>query len=104
MRILDLITQAREADPELFKGLKDRRAAKLTRAVLEQLLKELDGAPRGRLTVRGFGTFVVRNVERERDGNVMLKKRIGFRPRKAAPVQAGEKTSGKAGNDGDPTA
>lgn len=101
MQILDLINQAREADPELFKGMKDRRAAKLTRAVMEQLLKELDGAPGGKLTVGGFGTFVVKNVQHERDGNVILKKRIVFRPRKPGSAPRGDVAPENAKNDGD---
>jgi len=88
MKVLELVESAKAADASVFEGTPDNRSAKMIAAALRDLGRRLEEADEGRVTVAGFGSFVVR----EKSGGD-TDKRIMFRPsgRKAAERKAAER-------------
>ena len=89
MKAVELLEAAQAADSTPFEGTDNRRNAKIIDAVFEDLARRLADADDGRITVAGFGTFV---IELGRDGN----KKILFRPSSREDTGG---TSGAAGAD-----
>ena len=59
--------------------------------------KAIESTAEGRVSVPGLGVFVIKNVEREKDGVKAAVKRIGFRPKAGSADEDGEPAKKKAG-------
>nr|WP_298249100.1 hypothetical protein [uncultured Halomonas sp.] len=73
-----LVERIKAEDPDSLKRIGDTRAAKLVAATLRALRNELDEVPERRVRLKEMGTFVVRQVERPKDGKLV--QRIGLGP------------------------
>lgn len=75
---MTLVARIKAEDPEALKRISDKRAASLVESALRAMRNELDEVAERRLRIDGVGTFVVRQVERPKDGQLV--QRIGLNP------------------------
>lgn len=93
MKIRETVSQVMAENEKSFKDIPEARAAKLVQAVLQSIAREVEAAEEGKVTIQGLGVFVVKNVEREKEGVKTTKKRVTFRPRLTGGA-------GEAGDEG----
>jgi len=98
MKIIEVVQKLRASNAKRFGQIPEKQAAALVTAALREILEQLDGTADGKLAVPGFGQFMVKQVEREKDGAKLTRKRVVFRPAKAKPMPkvAGKGTAAKA--------
>lgn len=72
-----LVARIKAEDPEALKRIGDSRAAKLVAASLRALRNEMDEVPERRVQLKEMGTFVVRQVERPKDGKLVQRIALG---------------------------
>jgi hypothetical protein len=89
MKIRETVSELIADNEKAFKDIPEARAAKLVQRVLEAIAKEIEDTAEGRVTVQGLGMFVIKNVEREKDGAKATVKRISFRAKGAAGAGEG---------------
>lgn len=77
-----LVERIKAEDPDALKRIGDTRAAKLVAASLRALRNELDEVPERRVRLKEMGTFVVRQVERPKDGKLVQRIALGPAGRK----------------------
>lgn len=92
MTLLEIIQAARAEKAEAFGKVADKRAVAIVRAVLDELGKQVKDAQEGEgdVTLAGFGKFVVKKSEVEKDGKTVSKSRVVFRPAKAKKKKSAE--------------
>lgn len=90
MKALDIVEQIRQESPALFGGMPDKKAVRLVREILTYVAKQVDSAEEGKLSIPHLGTFRVRHVERDKDGEKTSVKKIGFKPGKIKAVSEAE--------------
>lgn len=73
-----LVERIKAEEPEALKRLSDKRAATLVASALRAMRNALDDVPERRLRCEGVGTFVVRQVEHPKTGNLV--QRIALNP------------------------
>lgn len=83
MKLDEIVRSAREADSSAFGKINDKRAVKIVNAAFEQVRNELESAKDGQVVVSGLGRFVIKSVEREKDGVKVTKRRVTLRQSKA---------------------
>lgn len=72
-----LVERIKAEDPSALKRIGDTRAAKLVAASLRALRNELDEISERRVQLKEMGTFVVRQVERPKDGKLVQRIALG---------------------------
>lgn len=82
--IVDLI---KEENPEIFDRVPEKKAARIIRLALVELGKQIESVDEGSLSVPGLGSFRVRKIEQEKNGQKDMIKRILFRASKAATAK-----------------
>ena len=78
MKLDDIVKTARATDNSAFGKVNDRRAVKILRAAFRQVNSQLESTKDGNLTIRGLGRFAIENVEREKEGVKVTKRRVIF--------------------------
>ena len=78
MDIKEYVDLAKQAESRL-ENLNDGRAAMLLREVFKQIALEIEGTAEGVVRVPGLGAFNAKQVEREKDGQKIVVKRVLFR-------------------------
>lgn len=73
-----LVERIKAEEPEALKRISDKRAAALVESALRAMRNELDEVPERRLRIDGVGTFVVRQVEHPKNGELV--QRIALNP------------------------
>lgn len=104
MKISEIVEQVRTADQKRFGQVPEKIANALVVAVLQQITRQIDASADGKLVVQGFGRFAAKQVEREKDGVKVTRKRVLFHAaapkvpgkNKAARVAARAAKAGKA--------
>ncbi|WP_027962464.1 hypothetical protein [Halomonas halodenitrificans] len=76
----DLVERMKAQNPDLAGKMNDKRMAALVRGTLQALAAEVNEREAGRLRVPGFGRINIREVEREKDGQILRNKRVILRP------------------------
>jgi hypothetical protein len=106
MKIRETVSELIADNEKAFKDMPEARAAKLVQQVLEAIGKQIEETAEGRVTVQGLGMFIIKNVEREKDGTKATVKRITFRVKggggdgegaAAKKAARNERKAGKAG-------
>ncbi|GEM_PF-2306859 len=77
MDIREFVHCAKQVEPKLEK-LNDERGCMLLREVFKQIAWEIKETTTGVVKVAGLGQFVVKQVEREKDGKKDVVKRVHF--------------------------
>lgn len=79
MKINEAVAQAMISHERAFKDVSEAQAVKIVKVTLAQIVDEIDNIDDGKVTVPGFGTFVIKQVEREKNGEKTTLKRIAVR-------------------------
>ena len=79
MKIQQLLERAQQSRPKLFNTEKSKRQTRQVRAIFAALIAELEHAPEGRINVEGLGSFNIKSVEREQNGQKKSVRRMIFR-------------------------
>ena len=72
-----LVERIKAVESEALKRISDKRAAALVESTLRAMRNELDEVPERRLRIDGVGTFVIRQVERPKDGQLVQRIALG---------------------------
>ena len=87
MKVLELVESAKAADESVFEGTPDKRSAKMVASVLQDLGRRLEETDEGRVSVPGFGSFVVRATEGgEKDKRIIFRPSAGRKPAARKPA------------------
>ena len=76
----NLVERMKAQNPELAGKMNDKRMAAIVRGALQALAAEINEREEGRLQVPGLGRVVIRQVEREQEGQTVRNKRVILRP------------------------
>lgn len=79
MKPIEIVELIKNENPDLLGKIPDAKAARIIRAALIQLGKQLDALDEGVVKVPGFGNFRALHVEQEKEGKKVITKRILFR-------------------------
>jgi len=107
MKIRETVSELIADNEKAFKDIPEARVAKLVQRVLEAIGKQIEDTAEGRVTVPGLGMFIIKNVEREKDGAKATVKRITFRVKggggdeKDAAAKKAARAERKAGKSAD---
>ncbi|MDQ9172261.1 hypothetical protein Q8A64_17765 [Oxalobacteraceae bacterium R-40] len=89
-----ILEKIRTDSPALLSKIDDKVAARVVRATLAEIGKQLAQVDDGALSVPGLGRFKVKQVEKEKEGEKKIAKRISFRV--AKPMDEEKKQKRKA--------
>lgn len=76
----DLVERMKMLNPGIVGKLGDKRLGAIVRSTLQALAAEMNERDRGSLRIAGLGSISIRQVEREKDGEVVQGKRVTLRP------------------------
>lgn len=76
----DLVERLKELNPDLAGQMSDKRLGTIVRSILQAVAAEVNARNEGRLRVAGLGSINIRQIEREKDGEVVQLKRVTLRP------------------------
>jgi hypothetical protein len=79
MKVTQLLAEIQKSDPQLLAGIPEGRAEALVAGVFKHMNETIAQADEGRVDFAGLGRFVVRQVEREKDGRKIVRTLIHFR-------------------------
>lgn len=78
MKPIEIVELIKAESPGLLGKLPDDKAARIVRAALMQLGKQLAVTDEGIVKVQGFGNFRIKNVEQDKDGEKVIVRRVAF--------------------------
>lgn len=76
----DLVERMKQLNPDLAGKMGDRRLGAIVRSAMQALAAEVNVRDEGRLRIAGLGSVNIRQIEREKDGEVVQLKRVTLRP------------------------
>ena len=79
MKLYELVQTARAANSSAFGDIDDERAVKIVRAAFRQVRIQIKSTEDDELIIGGLGRFAIKNIEREKDGVKVTKRRVIFR-------------------------
>jgi nucleoid DNA-binding protein len=79
MKTTEIVELIKQSNPKLLGKMPDAKMAKIIAAILREIGKQVSATESGDVKIAGLGTFKVRQVEREKDGNTVSVKKIAFR-------------------------
>lgn len=79
MKINEAISQAMAVNERVFKNVNETQAAKIVKFTLAEIAREIEDTDEGTVTVPGFATFTIKQVEREKNGSKSMHKRVTVR-------------------------
>ena len=90
MKPIEIVELIKQQNPDALGNIPDKKAAAVIRTAFQELARTVRETEEGEVKVPGFGVFRIRQVEREKDGEQVVVKRVVFRPaseRKPAPEE-----------------
>ncbi|MGZ8151553.1 MAG: hypothetical protein ACXW0Q_01195 [Methylovulum sp.] len=90
MKPIEIVELIKKESPELLGKMSEGKAAKIIRAALVQLGKQLEETDEGVLKVAGLGNFQIKQREKEKEGKKITTKVITLRvikPKKPQPTK-----------------
>ncbi len=92
MKTAEIVKAIREQSPKLLGKMPDKKVAQIINAALKQIQEEVSTASAGRVAVPGLGVFVLKTIEREKDGVKRTVDRVFFKvpPQGKKQVKAAE--------------
>jgi nucleoid DNA-binding protein len=94
MKADQILENIKAQSPALFAKIDDKVAARLVKATLAEIAKQLTATDTGAVAVPGLGRFKVKPFEKEKDGEKKTGKRISFKA--AKPNDEAKKAKRKA--------
>ena len=98
MKIRETVSQVMAENEKAFQDIPESRASKLVQLTLQQIAKQVQETDEGRVGIQGLGVFIIKNVEREKDGVKSTVKRVTFRAKSTTGDEGG--TPAKAARGG----
>jgi hypothetical protein len=89
MKIRETVSQVMSENEKSFQDIPESRASKLVQLTLQQIAKQVQETDEGRVSIQGLGVFIIKNVEREKDGVKSTVKRVSFRVKGAGADDEG---------------
>jgi len=89
MKPIEIVELIKQANPKLLDKMPDEKVAKIISATLREVGKHVSAAENGALKITGLGTFKIRQVERQKNDEMVNIKKIAFT---AAKVKATEES------------
>jgi hypothetical protein len=93
MKPVEIIQQIRQTNPDVLGKVPDPRSAVNLRAVFADIAKSVRASSSGEVQIPGLGRFVIKQIQREVDGESHTIKRVVFlanpEPKPAAPADVG---------------
>ena len=83
MKVDELIKEIRQTQPSALGQIPDDRAAALIEQVFRHINQKLAETQEGTVACADLGQFKIRQIEKEKDGRKVMKKRIIFRAARA---------------------
>lgn len=80
MNIKEIVQLAKEKAPEQLSKMPDTRAVRLLREAFAIVLDEVENKEEGAVKIGGLGTFRIRLVDIEMDGQPATARRVIFKP------------------------
>lgn len=101
MKINEAVAKAMLTNERAFKDISEAQATKIVKAALTEIAQEIEETEDGRVSVPGFATFAVKQVQREKDGKKVALKRIlvRLRVRKSDADDAADAVDDEADDD-----
>lgn len=93
MKPIEIFEMLKSENPELFANVPDKAAVAIIRRVVGVLGKQIAAADEGVVKVAGLGSFKIKQVEKEKEGEKVTVKRIMFTA--AKPVDESKRPEGK---------
>lgn len=82
MKPSEIVALIKSKSPNVLAEVEDRRATIIVRKALQAVAKSVIEAEEGRLSIPGFGVFLIKNVERRNGDHIEVVKRFIYRPDK----------------------
>lgn len=79
MKVDEAVAKAMLTNERVFKNISETQATRIVKATLAEIAKEIDETAEGKVSVPGFASFTVKQVEREKDGEKSAHKRVMVR-------------------------
>lgn len=79
MKINEAISKAMAVNERVFKNVNETQAAKIVKFTLAEIAREIENTDEGTVTVPGFATFTIKQVEREKNASKSVHKRVTVR-------------------------
>ena len=79
MKTAEIVKAIREQSPKLLGNIPDKKVAQIINVALKQIQEEVITASAGRVAVPGLGVFVLKTIEREKDGVKRTVDRVFFK-------------------------
>ena len=79
MKAIELAEFIKQANPELLGKTPKAKVARIIAAAFAQIGNQLEQTTEGAVKFPTLGTFTIKQVEREKDGQKLTVKKIGFR-------------------------
>lgn len=100
MKIRETVSQVIAENEKSFKDIPEARAAKLVQLTLQQIATQISDTAEGRVSIQGLGVFIIKNVEREKEGVKSTVKRVTFRAKGEGAATGGEGKAAKGAGGG----
>lgn len=78
--LIEIATQIHQDNPTLVENLNERKIAKIIREALIQIKTDVENTENSVVKIPQFGSFRARMIEREKEGEKTVIKRIFFTP------------------------
>lgn len=88
MKINELIEQVSKSQPKLLANMPKKKVEKLVHTILENMRRKINSTEDGVVMFGGLGRFRVRKIEREVDGEIVIRKHVVFIGAKAKKQDA----------------
>ena len=80
MKPIEIVELIKQQNPDALGNIPDKKAAAVIRKAFQELARTVRETEEGEVRLPGFGVFRIRQVEREKDGEKEMVKRVVFRP------------------------
>jgi hypothetical protein len=81
MKVAELVKSAAAANARVFEKVDEKVAISIANALVGEIAEQVGAVNEGRLTISGFGTFIVKMVDSVPPGGAK-QRRVIFRPTK----------------------
>lgn len=81
-KISEIALKIKQDNPEKLGKMNEKKIATIVRKTLMQLKNEIENTENDIIEIPMFGKFSARMIEREKEGEVKIIRRITFRPSK----------------------
>ena len=90
----EIVASLKSENPELFRNLPDKLAARLIAEALARIRRRIEAVEEGAVNVARLGSFRIRQIDQEKNGQTVRVRRVIFRA--AGPAGGSSRGEGAA--------